>query len=97
MQSGKRRAKAVLSGAALATAAAGIFLSGAIAAAAPAAAPVKVRCFGVNACQGKSQCKTAAAQKGENACQGKGLLFLTEEQCRERGGRLEEAEEPERS
>lgn len=90
MQSGKRKSRVMtLSGAVLATAAAGIFLSGAPAVAASAGEPVKVRCLGVNACQGKSECKTAAAQKGQNACQGKGLLFLTEDQCRKRGGRID--------
>lgn len=89
MQSRKRKARSMLSGAVLATAAASLFLSGAAATAAPSAEPAKVRCLGVNACQGKSECKTAAAAKGQNACQGKGLLFLTEEQCRKRGGRVD--------
>lgn len=91
MQPVKRKSKSLLAGAVLATAAAGIFLAGTPASAAPAGEPAKVRCLGVNACQGKSECKTAAAAKGQNACQGKGLLFLTEEQCRLRGGKIDPA------
>ena len=92
MQSRKRKSRSTLSGAVLATAAAGLFLSGAVASAEPSAEPVKVRCLGVNACQGKSECKTAAAAKAQNACQGKGLLFLTEEQCEKRGGKIDRPE-----
>lgn len=88
MDSRKRKLSASVSGALLAVAAAGIFQVSAGHAAA-AAELAKVRCIGVNACKGKSECKTAAAQKGQNACKGHGLLFLSEEQCKMRGGKIE--------
>jgi hypothetical protein len=71
-----------LIGAAIATAAAGLFslvpVSGAI------AAEGKIVCDGVNACKGRGDCKTASnACKGQNACRGKGFLALTPKQCEE--------------
>ena len=87
MDSRKRKLSASVSGTLLAIAAAGIFQVSAVHTA--AAASGKVRCIGVNACKGKSECKTAAAQKGQNACKGHGLLFLSEEQCKMRGGKIE--------
>lgn len=88
MNSRKRKLKASVSGALLAVAAAGIFQVSAVQTTA-AATSAKVRCIGVNACKGKSECKTAEAQKGQNACKGHGLLFLSEEQCKMRGGKIE--------
>jgi hypothetical protein len=88
MDSHKPKASMRVSGTLLAVAAAGIFAAG-HAPTAAAAESAKVRCLGVNACKGKSECKTAAAQKGQNACKGHGLLFLTEEQCKLRGGKID--------
>lgn len=85
----KRKAGKTISGALVAVAAAGLFAAADLHTAA-AAEPAKVRCLGVNACKGKSECKTAAALKGQNACKGHGLLFLTKEQCKRRGGKIDE-------
>lgn len=71
-----------LTGAILATAAAGMFSVAAI----PTvqAAEGEVMCAGVNACKGHSGCKGASnACKGQNACKGKGFLALTPKQCEE--------------
>ena len=88
MDSRKTKVNMKISGALLAVAAAGVFAVGNVQSAG-AAELAKVRCLGVNACKGKSECKTAAALKGQNACKGHGLLFLTEEQCKMRGGKIE--------
>lgn len=89
MNSRKRKANITAAGALLAVAAAGIFSVGSTPPAA-AAESAKVRCLGVNACKGKSECNTATARKGQNACKGHGLLFLTKEQCKRRGGKIDE-------
>ena len=47
----------------------------------------KGKCFGVNACKGKSACKTAQnACQGHNACKGQGFLVMTEKKCVRKGG-----------
>jgi hypothetical protein len=51
----------------------------------------KVKCYGVNACKGKSKCKTANnACKGQNACKGKGFVMKTEKKCEKANGTTEE-------
>jgi hypothetical protein len=77
-----------LTGLALAAAAATMF------AAAPVAMAAKhegqVHCTGVNACKGKSDCKTASnACKGMNACKGKGMNVMSEKDCTAKGGKIE--------
>ncbi len=70
-----------LTGIALAAAAAGMFVTAGIGSAF-AAEYGKIQCEGVNACKGKSDCKTAGnACKGQNACKGKGYLELSEKDC----------------
>jgi hypothetical protein len=50
----------------------------------------KVHCTGVNACKGKSDCKTASnACKGMNACKGKGMNAMSEKDCKAKGGKIE--------
>jgi len=42
----------------------------------------KIHCLGVNACKGKSACKSANnACKGQNSCKGKGFLEMTAKEC----------------
>ena len=78
-----------ISGAAIAVAAAGLFMSQTIAPAAAADA-AKVHCSGVNACKGKSDCATAKNScKGTNACKGQGWLEVDEKTCRAKGGVVE--------
>jgi uncharacterized membrane protein len=69
------------SGAAIAAAAAALFLAGA--AMAPAhAEEAKGQCTGANSCKGQGACKSASnACKGQNACKGKGFLSLTKADC----------------
>jgi hypothetical protein len=42
----------------------------------------EVKCEGVNACKGKSDCKTATSDcAGYNSCKGKGYKILSPEEC----------------
>ena len=51
------------------------------------AAGDKVHCYGVNACKGKAECKTAANDcKGMNACKAQGFKGTTAKACLEQGG-----------
>lgn len=77
------------SGAVLAAAALSFALSGAVMA--PALAhDATVKCMGVNACKGQSECKTANSScKGQNACKGQGFLTMTQAECDAAGGRVE--------
>jgi hypothetical protein len=82
--------KKKLTGLAIATAAAGLFATAMIPATAVAAEGGMVHCTGVNACKGKSDCKTADnACKGMNSCKGKGFVALSEKECKDKGGKIE--------
>ena len=75
----------------IATAAAIAFATAPITSTMAQAATKKVNCYGVNACKGKSQCKTATSDcKGHNNCKGKGYLMKTAKQCKKLGGSVEE-------
>ncbi|MFH0343540.1 MAG: hypothetical protein ACHBNF_15765 [Chromatiales bacterium] len=78
----------------LATAAAALFVSQPILAEdVHPVAEGKVRCSGVNACKGTSECNTKAdvnACKGKNACSGQGWVSLTKEECDTKGGKVTE-------
>jgi len=75
------------SGATIAMTAAAMLVSGTIATSALAAGGTEGKCFGVNACKGKSACKTAQSDcKGHNACKGKGWVAMTDTECAEAGG-----------
>ena len=70
-----------LTGLALATAAAGLFVTAAIPMAS-AAEEAKVHCDGVNQCKGESACQSAHNScKGQNSCKGKGWLYLSKADC----------------
>ncbi|MBA1148671.1 hypothetical protein H0Z60_16595 [Ectothiorhodospiraceae bacterium WFHF3C12] len=74
-------------GAAIALAAAGLFASGVPAVASAESGTNAGKCFGVNACKGRSSCKTANSScKGHNACKGKGFVTVSEETCEQLGG-----------
>lgn len=70
------------------------FSAGAMAADAPAgsnglavAAGDKVHCYGLNACKGQADCKTASnACKGLNACKAQGFKGVTAKSCLETSG-----------
>lgn len=69
-----------LSSVALAAAAAVLFSAGTTTVS--AADEAKVKCEGVNACKGKSQCGTANNScAGQNSCAGKGYLEMTQAEC----------------
>lgn len=68
--------------AALAAAAAALFLNGAPALADHHETGAKVKCEGVNSCKGTSACATANNKcSGQNACAGQGYLELTQAEC----------------
>jgi uncharacterized membrane protein len=47
----------------------------------------KVHCYGVNACKGQSECKSANSScKGQNACKAQGWIALDTNECTTRGG-----------
>ena len=76
--------------AAIATAAAALFATGVVGTA--TAQEVEGKCYGANACKGKSECATAtSACHGQNACKGQGWLKMTEKQCLEKGGKVEKS------
>ena len=89
MDETKRATMKKLSGVAVATAAAGLFLSGA-ASTASAAETAKIHCVGVNACKGTSDCKTASNEcKGQNQCKGQGFVAMSAKECKAQGGKIE--------
>lgn len=49
----------------------------------------QVACYGVNACKGQSDCKSANHEcKGQNGCKGQGFKDMTAAQCAAAGGSL---------
>ena len=47
----------------------------------------QVKCSGVNACKGMSECATAASScKGHNSCKGQGWMNMTKTDCDAKGG-----------
>jgi uncharacterized membrane protein len=81
--------------AALAFAAAALFLTGAGSATAEdqEMEVAKIKCEGVNQCKSHSDCKTMTSEcASKNACKGKGFLMLTPEECDAAKARMEEAE-----
>jgi hypothetical protein len=82
-----RLAKGVL----IAGAAAGLFLSGAVAAQADEkAGGDKVKCEGANACKGQSACASAHNEcKGQNSCKGKGMNEMSAADCKAKGGTVQ--------
>lgn len=50
-----------------------------------------VKCYGINACKGKSACKTASSScKGTNSCKGQGYMMKSAKQCKKMHGKIEE-------
>lgn len=53
------------------------------------AANDKVHCYGVHACKGNSDCKTAEHScKGQNACGGHGFKAMSAKACLDAGGTI---------
>jgi len=85
--------KKQLRGAAIATAAAGLFLSGCATNGGQgmmsASESGDVHCMGVNGCKGKTACKSAKNDcKGKNSCKGQGWLKTSKTECGEKGGTI---------
>ena len=80
-----------LTGAALATAAAGLLLSGCAAMGGSSSDSMEagVHCYGVNGCKGQTNCKSANNNcKGQNSCKGKGWLNMSKDECETKGGEI---------
>ena len=78
------------SGAALAAAAATLFLAGATMSSTVSYAAGEGHCVGANACKGQSACKGGNhACKGLNACKGQGFSELTKEGCAAAKGKFQ--------
>ena len=77
----------------IASAAATLFLSGAVPAmAADAAGGDQVACEGINACKGQGACAGAGgACAGKNACKGQGITKTTAADCQAKGGKVVES------
>ncbi len=77
----------------IATAAAGLFLSGAVVArATDKAGDDKVECAGVNACKGQGACAGAGHScAGMNACKGQGWVEMSKDECAKKGGKVNES------
>jgi hypothetical protein len=81
-----------ITGAALATAVALMFVGNAMADSSSSSAPqAQVKCTGGNACKGQSACKSAQSScKGQNACKGKGFVMTSSvKDCQVAGGKIE--------
>lgn len=79
-----------IAGLALAIGAASVFALAPVAASAHMGSGKMVHCMGVNACKGKSSCKTTSnACKGKNSCKGQGTVLMTKGQCEQVGGSVE--------
>ena len=71
----------------LAATAAALFSTASVNAAEMNTAADQVKCSGVNACKGMSECATATnACKGHNSCKGTGWLHMTKADCDAKGG-----------
>ncbi|TMA64999.1 MAG: hypothetical protein E6J69_14150 [Deltaproteobacteria bacterium] len=77
----------------IASAAAGLFLSGAVVArAAEKAGGDTVHCMGINACKGQGACASAANScQGQNACKGKAWIETSKAECEKKGGKIVES------
>ena len=81
-----------LGGIALATVAAGLFAMNTPAVAGMSNSGATVKCMGVNACKGKSDCKTAnTACNGKNGCKGQGYVKMSKHACEAIGGKVGES------
>ena len=81
-----------ITGAALAAAAAALFVAAPISVQAGGHADAEPtgHCNGANACQGQSACATASSScQGQNSCKGQGFTVTTEAECTEAGGEWE--------
>ncbi len=81
-----------ITGAALATAVALMFVGNAMAdSTSSGASQPPVKCVGGNACKGQSACKSAQSScQGQNSCKGKGFVMTPgAKECASAGGKVE--------
>jgi uncharacterized membrane protein len=81
-----------MTGLLLASTAAALFGTATVVAAAEGAAnSTEVKCMGINACKGTSECATASnACQGHNSCKGQGWVHASKEECDAKGGKVVE-------
>jgi uncharacterized membrane protein len=82
-----------IKGAVIATAVAGMFLARGVFAESGTtkAEAKKVHCEGVNACKGQGACGGAGHDcAGKNECKGKGWLEMSADECKAKGGTVEQ-------
>lgn len=79
-----------VSGFLIASAAAGLVLSGAVGARAEEGKTGgEVYCSGVNSCKGQGACAGAGHScGGKNGCKGQGIVKMSEKECKEKGGKV---------
>jgi hypothetical protein len=76
-------------GALIASTAAAMALSGSVSATPDTPTNAMVKCEGVNACKGHSDCKTYTnACKGQNSCKGRGIVVVSAKNCINMGGKI---------
>ncbi len=77
-----------VNGFAIAAAASAVFLAAPVGVA-NASGRHHMACAGVNACKGKSSCKSAKnACKGQNSCKGQGIVKMSKHACEQIGGKV---------
>lgn len=80
----------VISGSAIAAAAASLILANALGSTPVLADDANGHCVGANACKGQSACGGAKnACAGQNACKGQGFTITTKEECAKLNGKFE--------
>ena len=48
-----------------------------------------VACLGANSCKGQSACKSFNHDcQAMNSCKGKGFVLITEQECKQKGGKI---------
>ena len=53
------------------------------------ASGANVKCIGGNSCKGQSLCKSFNhGCQGMNTCKGKGFVLITEQACKQKGGKI---------
>ena len=73
----------------IASAAAGMILSGAVSARADEKSGGDVYCSGINACKGTGACAGAGHScAGKNGCKGQGTVKSSEKECKDKGGKV---------
>ena len=85
----RNTARKTIGSAALATAAAALFMAAPVMAGSMHDGASKGKCMGGNACKGQSACKTANSScKGMNSCKGEGYVMASKAKCKDLGGKF---------